>query len=237
MWFSNWAAKSPTVVFADADLEKAARESAHSIQWNCGQVCMANSRVYVHASVAECFIAMSKQNLESVRIGDPTNVDVNHGPQADEAQFNSVKRYIEMGKQDGKLVLGGEEVPEHTKGYFISPVIFTNTPENAQIRKEEVFGPVVNINTFETEADVVQNANATEFGLYAAVYTRDVSRAMRLDKAMEAGTVGINCTSPNGAFDLPFGGYKSSGIGREGIHHNLDNYLETKAVLLKLEEV
>jgi aldehyde dehydrogenase (NAD+) len=226
--------KSPTVVFADADLERAAKESAYSIQWNSGQVCMANSRIYVHKSVAERFISLFKKNLEYVRMGDPTNPDVNHGPQADEVQFKTVKRYIEMGKQDGKLILGGEELPEH-KGYFVPPTIFTDTPEDAQIMKEEVFGPVVNINVFESESEVIQKVNATEFGLYAAVYTRDVSRAMRFATSMEAGTVGINCTSPTGAFDLPFGGYKASGIGREGIHHSLDNYLETKTVLLKVD--
>jgi aldehyde dehydrogenase (NAD+) len=101
--------------------------------------------------------------------------------------------------------------------------------------KEEIFGPVVNINVFEEEADVIQLVNATEFGLYAAVYTRDVSRAMRMATAMEAGTIGINCTSPSGGFDMPFGGYKASGIGREGIHHSLDNYLETKTVLMSVE--
>ncbi|OJJ07158.1 hypothetical protein ASPVEDRAFT_201784 [Aspergillus versicolor CBS 583.65] len=227
--------KSPTVVFADADLEKAAREAAYSIQWNSGQVCMANSRVYVHDSVAGKFIELFKQNLQNIRIGDPTDPETNHGPQADEVQFNTVKRYIEMGKQTGQLALGGEQDPE-SKGYFIPPVIFTDTPEDAQIMKEEVFGPVVNINIFETEAEVVQKVNATEFGLYAAVYTRDVSWAMRLATSMEAGTVGVNCTSPSGAFDLPFGGYKASGIGREGIHHSLDNYLETKTVLLKVDE-
>ncbi|KAF4228730.1 hypothetical protein CNMCM6805_001913 [Aspergillus fumigatiaffinis] len=226
--------KSPTVIFADADLERAAKESAYSIQWNSGQVCMANSRIYVHKSVAERFISLFKKNLEYVRMGDPTNPDVNHGPQADEVQFKTVKRYIEMGKRDGKLILGGEELPEH-KGYFVPPTIFTDTPEDAQIMKEEVFGPVVNINVFESESEVIQKVNATEFGLYAAVYTRDMSRAMRFATSMEAGTVGINCTSPTGAFDLPFGGYKASGIGREGIHHSLDNYLETKTVLLKVD--
>ena len=224
--------KSPTIIFDDADLENAAKESAYSIQWNSGQVCMANSRIYVHASVADRFISLFKENFQSVTLGDPTDPHVNHGPQADEAQFNSVKRYIELGKRDGELVLG-DAVPNH-KGYFIPPTVFIRTPEDAQIMKEEVFGPVVNINVFTTEDEVIRMVNATEYGLYAAVYTRDVSRAMRFAINMEAGTVGINCTSPSGAFDLPFGGFKASGIGREGIHHSLDNYLETKSVLLKL---
>ncbi|OGM45044.1 hypothetical protein ABOM_005779 [Aspergillus bombycis] len=226
--------KSPTVIFPDADLEKAAKESAHSIQWNSGQVCMANSRIYVHASIADQFISLFKNTFQSVSMGDPTKPCVNHGPQADETQFNIVKRYIELGKKDGELILGGGDVPDH-KGYFIPPTIFTHTPESSQIMKEEIFGPVVNINVFETEAEVIKMVNASEFGLYAAVYTRDVNRAMRFATSMEAGTVGINCTSPTGAFDMPFGGYKASGIGREGIHHSLDNYLETKTVHLRVE--
>ncbi|GAB1210673.1 hypothetical protein APSETT445_009468 [Aspergillus pseudonomiae] len=226
--------KSPTVIFPDADLEKAAKESAYSIQMNSGQVCMANSRIYVHTSIADQFIPLFKANFQSVSMGDPTKPCVNHGPQADETQFNIVKRYIELGKKDGELILGGGDVPDQ-KGYFIPPTIFANTPESSQIMKEEIFGPVVNINVFETEAEVIKMVNSSEFGLYAAVYTRDVNRAMRFATSMEAGTVGINCTSPTGAFDMPFGGYKASGIGREGIHHSLDNYLETKTVHLRVE--
>ncbi|KNG89861.1 hypothetical protein ANOM_001754 [Aspergillus nomiae NRRL 13137] len=226
--------KSPTVIFPDADLEKAAKESAYSIQTNSGQVCMANSRIYVHTSIADQFIPLFKANLQSVSMGDPTKPCVNHGPQADETQFNIVKRYIELGKKDGELILGGGDVPDQ-KGYFIPPTIFANTPESSQIMKEEIFGPVVNINVFETEAEVIKMVNSSEFGLYAAVYTRDLNRAMRFATSMEAGTVGINCTSPTGAFDMPFGGYKASGIGREGIHHSLDNYLETKTVHLRVE--
>ncbi|KAE8406520.1 Aldehyde/histidinol dehydrogenase [Aspergillus pseudonomiae] len=226
--------KSPTVIFPDADLEKAAKESAYSIQMNSGQVCMANSRIYVHTSIADQFIPLFKANFQSVSMGDPTKPCVNHGPQADETQFNIVKRYIELGKKDGELILGGGDVPDQ-KGYFIPPTIFANTPESSQIMKEEIFGPVVNINVFETEAEVIKMVNSSDFGLYAAVYTRDVNRAMRFATSMEAGTVGINCTSPTGAFDMPFGGYKASGIGREGIHHSLDNYLETKTVHLRVE--
>ncbi|KAL3443568.1 aldehyde dehydrogenase domain-containing protein [Aspergillus insuetus] len=233
--------KSPTVVFPDANLAKAARESAYSIQWNSGQVCMANSRIYVHASIADEFITLFKERFQDVAMGDPTDPTVNHGPQADEMQFNIVKKYIELGKQTGELILGGAGAGategSQKKGYFVEPTIFTRTPEDAQIMKEEIFGPVVNINVFEEEADVIKLVNATEFGLYAAVYTRDVSRAMRMATAVEAGTVGINCTSPSGGFDMPFGGYKASGIGREGIHHSLENYLETKTVLMSVDSL
>lgn len=225
--------KSPAVIFDDADLERAANETSHSVQWNSGQVCMANSRVYVHASVAERFVELFKESFKAVRLGDPLDPEVNHGPQADHAQYNIVKKYFEMGKQDGKLAIGG--VPEDTVGYFIQPTIFLDTPENAQIMKDEVFGPIVNINVFTNEEEVIRMANDTEFGLYSSVYTRDIDRALRFAKASEAGTVAINCTSPTGAFDLPFGGYKSSGVAREGIHDSLDNYLETKTVIIRTE--
>ncbi|KAH7153660.1 aldehyde dehydrogenase domain-containing protein [Dactylonectria macrodidyma] len=225
--------KSPAVIFGDADLERAAKETAHSIQWNSGQVCMANSRVYVHASVADRFLVLFEESFKSVKLGDPLNPEVTHGPQADHMQFDIVKNYVEIGKQEGKLAFGGE-VPSDLNGYFIQPTIFVETPENSRIMKDEVFGPVVNINVFTSEDEVIRLANATEYGLYAAVYTRDIDRAMRFAKSLEAGTVGINCTSPSGAFDLPFGGYKASGVGREGIHDSLDNYLETKTVLIKV---
>jgi aldehyde dehydrogenase (NAD+) len=231
--------KSPTVIFPDADLTKAAREAAYSVQWNSGQVCMANSRIYVHASVADEFITLFKERFRDVRMGDPTDPSVDHGPQADEIQFSIVKKYIELGKQTGKLILGGggadSKEGSQKHGYFVEPTIFTETPEDSQIMKEEIFGPVVNINVFEEEGDVIKLVNASEFGLYSAVYTQDVSRAMRMATSMEAGTVGINCTSPTGGFDMPFGGYKASGIGREGIHHSLENYLETKTVLMRVD--
>lgn len=225
--------KSPAVVFGDADLERAAKETAYSILWNSGQVCMANSRVYVHASVADRFLDLFKGSFDAVRLGDPLNPDVTQGPQVDDIQFNIVKSYVEIGKKEGKLAFGGE-VPNNLNGYFIQPTIFVETPENSSIMKEEVFGPVVNINVFTSEEEVLRMANASEYGLYAAVYTRDINRAMLFAKSLEAGTVGINCTSPSGAFDLPFGGYKSSGVGREGIQDSLDNYLETKTVLLRV---
>lgn len=225
--------KSPAVIFADADLDRAAKETANSVQFNSGQVCMANSRVYVHSSIAEKFIPLFKEKLQVIEAGDPLKAEVNHGPLADETQFNTVKKYIELGKRDGKLLLGGDAIADQN-GYFIQPTIFLETPENAQIMKEEIFGPVVNINVFDSEEEVIKLVNDTEYGLYASVYTRDMERAIRFAKSMEAGSVGINCTSPTGAFDMPFGGVKASGIGREGIHYSMDAYLETKTVLMRI---
>jgi aldehyde dehydrogenase (NAD+) len=228
--------KSPALVFEDANLEKAVAQTQFSIQTNSGQVCMANSRIYVQKSIAPQFIEAFKVKFAGARAGNPLDKDTNHGPQADEVQYRNVLSYIEEGKKTGTLALGGSGKLESTNGFFVEPTVFLDTPEQARITKEEVFGPVVIINTFETEAEAIAKANDTEFGLYASVYTRDVNRAMRVAKALESGYVGINCTSPMTAHDLPFGGYKSSGQGREGLLYSMNNFLETKSVIMQIDE-
>jgi acyl-CoA reductase-like NAD-dependent aldehyde dehydrogenase len=233
--FLELGGKSPAVIFDDADIQDAVKQTAHSIQWNSGQVCMANSRVYVQDTIAEKFVQLFKENFEKeVAIGDPHEAGTNHGPQADEVQHKTVLRYLEMGKKSGNLVIGGA-APSDRDGYYIQPTIFTNTAEDATIMKEEVFGPVVNINVFKTEEEVLEKANNTEYGLYAAVFTKNIDRALRFAKGLEAGTVGINTTSPQTGKDMPFGGYKASGTGREGEpNYSLSNYLETKSVIIKI---
>lgn len=228
--------KSPAIIFPDADLEKAAKETANSIQWNSGQVCMANSRIYVHESIAPAFMELFKNAFASIVKGNPLDKTTNHGPQADKLQWDQVQNYIEASKQLGKLVLGSKEKADDSNGYYVEPTIFTEVPEDAKAMKEEIFGPVVHVNTFSTEDEVVNKANNTEYGLYASVYTKDLSRALRMAKKLESGSVGINCTSPTGASDMPFGGYKASGQGREGFTVSIDNYLETKSVLIRVDE-
>jgi acyl-CoA reductase-like NAD-dependent aldehyde dehydrogenase len=226
--------KSPAIIFDDADLEDAAKQTAHSAQSNSGQVCMSNSRVYVQDTIADKFIEAFKTHLSDIVMGDPLEKGVNHGPQADATQHKTVLRYLELGKKTGKLIMGGSAPPDR-EGYYIQPTIFTETPEDATIMKEEVFGPVVNINVFKTEEEVLAKANDTEYGLYSAVFTKNIDRALRFAKGLEAGYVGINCTSPTTGKDMPFGGYKSSGVGREGEPtYTLNNFLETKAVVIKI---
>ncbi|KAJ5929004.1 hypothetical protein N7466_007960 [Penicillium verhagenii] len=226
--------KSPAIIFPDADIQQAVEETKYSIQWNSGQVCMANSRIYVHESVASEFIERFRKSFSDIRSGDPLLPETNHGPQADEVQFKQVQTYIEEGRKVGKLVLGGTE-NDPQEGLFVHPTVFLETPEDARVMKEEIFGPVVHINTFRDENDALGKANNSEFGLYAAVYTKDISRALRIAQKLDSGTVGVNCTSPSGARDMPFGGYKASGLGREGWTVSLDNYLEVKSVLIKVE--
>lgn len=232
--------KSPAIVFEDCDLDDAVAETQTSVQWNSGQVCMANSRIYVQESIADMFVEAFKAKIAAISPGDPLDPATTHGPQADAAQYETVHKYISAGKESGELVLGGTPelagLPDKAqKGYFVPPTVFLRTREDATIMKEEIFGPVVNINTFKTEEEVSAKANDSEFGLYAAVYTRDINRAMRFAKALEAGTVGVNCTSPFVAKDMPFGGFKSSGVGREGFGFSLNNFLETKTVMIKIK--
>ncbi|GAD98969.1 hypothetical protein AN4054.2 [Paecilomyces variotii No. 5] len=222
--------KSPAIIFPDADLETAAAATQSSIQFLSGQMCMANSRIYVHEKIADQFLALFKEKFGAARLGDPLDKTTTHGPQVDGIQYDRVKSYLEIGQRDGNMTLGGDA----KDGLYIKPTVFENVPEDSRITKEEVFGPVVVINTFKTESEVISKANDTEYGLYAAVFTKDIDRAIRVSKLLEAGTVGVNCTSPTTAKDMPFGGVKSSGIGREGYGISLENYVETKSILIRV---
>lgn len=227
--------KSPALVFEDADIDAAVRDTQFSIHMMSGQTCMANSRIYVQRAITDEFIAKFKAAFTSSRLGDPADPAVNQGPQADKIQHATVLRYIEMGKQSGgRLLTSGQELNSPPSGLFISPTIFIDVPENAGIMKDEIFGPVVIINTFDTEVEAVANANNTEYGLYAAVYTKDLDRAMRVASKLEAGTVGVNCTSPTKGDDMPFGGQKGSGVQRESYIHSMETFMETKSVLIKV---
>ncbi|KXT13473.1 hypothetical protein AC579_8623 [Pseudocercospora musae] len=224
--------KSPVLVFEDADIEKAAIETAQSLILNSGQICMAGSRIYVQDSIAEKFISMFAKAFSSARKGDPLDPETQQGPQADELQFERVKTYLNAA--EGILLAGGKST---SPGYFIEPTAYINVPEDSKTQKEEIFGPFVNINTFSTETEALEKANATEYGLYASVYTRNLDRALRVAKAFESGAVAVNCTSPTSPHDMPFGGWKESGQGRAlGFGCTLEEYLEVKSVMIKLNE-
>lgn len=223
--------KSPAIVFDDADIDAAVRETQFSMQLISGQTCMANSRIYVQRAIAESFLAKFKTAFTASRLGDPADPTITQGPQADKIQHATVLRYIDLGKQSGGTMLTDEQ---SAPGLFINPTIFTNVPEDAQVTKDEIFGPVVIINPFDTEAEAIAKANDTEHSLYAAVYTKDLDRAMRVASKLEAGTVGVNCTSPTKGDDMPFGGQKGSGLQRESYMHSIDTFMETKSVLIKV---
>jgi aldehyde dehydrogenase (NAD+) len=228
--------KSPAIIFEDADIELAAKETEHSINWNSGQTCMANSRIYVQDTIKDKFLAAFTQHAKNRKLGDPTSAATNHGPQADKIQHQNVSNYIALGKQEAgtTTIDTAPSAPVDSPSLLVHPVIFTNVSETSRVAKEEIFGPVVLINSFASEAEAIAKANDTEFGLYAALYTKDLERAMRVGKKLESGMVGVNCTSPTGCWDLPFGGWKSSGTGRESLLESMDHYLEHKAMYIKV---
>ncbi|OAP59768.1 hypothetical protein AYL99_04770 [Fonsecaea erecta] len=226
--------KSPLIVFDDADLAKAVPASAFSILANSGQACIASSRVYVHANIADKFMEAMKTAMVQMGVsGDATVAGTRRGPQADKIQFDRVMSYLNYAKEKGfDMPIGGGR--EGQTGYFIEPTIIANAPEDSKVMKEEIFGPVVCVNTFTDEEEVLKRANDTEYGLYASVFTKDISRALRVAKALEAGSVGVNCTSPTMAIDMPFGGFKQSGDGRELSKYSTDYWTELKSVFISL---
>jgi aldehyde dehydrogenase (NAD+) len=191
---------------------------------------MANSRIYVQKGIQNKFTEAFMKAATSRKLGDPTQSGINHGPQADKVQYETVLKYIDIGKQTGKVVLEGQAEGKN----LVHPVIFSDQPEDSKIMKEEIFGPVVVINTFDTEDEVIVKANDSEFGLYAALYTNDLQRALRVSKKLESGMVGVNCASPTGCWDLPFGGWKSSGTGRESFLESLEHFTEQKSIFFKV---
>lgn len=227
--------KSPALIFSDADLETAAKETQSSIMWHSGQTCFANSRIYVEESVLEQFLEYFKNMASARKLGDPLDKETASGPQADKTQYETVQEYLKEAKNSGKVLETDASLPNGDKQLFVRPTLLLDQPEGAKVLKEEIFGPVVAINTFKTEEEALRKANDTEYGLYASVYTKDIDRAMRIAKGFESGMVGVNCTSPTGAWDMPFGGYKQSGVGREGFLESMDDWMETKSVLMKVK--
>lgn len=228
--------KSPLVIFDDADIDRAVPMAANSILFNSGQVCIASSRVYVHAKIADAFTAKMLQAVEQMghnpdADNSPLSLGTLRGPQADRLQFAHVMRFLDdVPASGGKVLTGGRR--DGSQGYFVQPTIIADAREDSRIVKEEIFGPVVAINTFDDDDEVLRLANDTEFGLYASVFTRDLARAVRFAKGFEAGTVGVNVTSPAMAFEAPFGGWKQSGDGREMSQYSLETWTELKTVLI-----
>ncbi|OJJ65109.1 hypothetical protein ASPSYDRAFT_54465 [Aspergillus sydowii CBS 593.65] len=224
--------KSPAVVFEDANLENALTWTVNAILARSGQVCVAASRVYVQRSIADKFIEEYKARMKAAveRLGDPLDMATTMGPLVNKAAFERVTQMIERGKDEAELVVGGVRHTE--QGYFIEPTVFLNPKKDAQIYKNEIFGPVAIIKTFETEEEVLKLANDTEFGLMFGVFTRNINRAMRVSGKLESGVVGVNCISYMNV-QVPFGGKKASGIGREFGEYALRGFTEPKTVLIK----
>ncbi|TFY62577.1 hypothetical protein EVG20_g6655 [Dentipellis fragilis] len=224
--------KSPNIIFNDADLGKVVNWSVHGIFFNHGQACCAGSRIYVQSGVYDEFLRRFTARAASLRLGDPFSADSYQGPQVSRIQFDRIMSYINSGKEQGATVhLGGERQGE--EGYWIKPTIFTDTKPNMRIVQEEIFGPVGVVIKFEDEADVIRQANDTVYGLAAAVFSQDINRAIETAHKLHAGTAWINCVNQLHP-QVPFGGYKQSGIGRELGEYALDSYTNVKAVHVNL---
>ncbi|CAG8484236.1 1746_t:CDS:2 [Cetraspora pellucida] len=183
--------KSPNIIFADADLDQAVRWAHMGIFFNHGQCCSAGSRVYVQDSIYDEFLTKFKAMTESNKIGDPFAADTFQGPQISQVQLDRIMNYIECGKKEGAtLLMGGER--HGNEGYFIKPTVFTDTNENMTIMQDEIFGPVVAISKFSTMEEVIEKAHLTKYGLAAAVFTKDITRAVKLSNELRAGTVWVN---------------------------------------------
>ncbi|CCD23041.1 aldehyde dehydrogenase (NADP(+)) ALD4 NDAI_0A08890 [Naumovozyma dairenensis CBS 421] len=226
--------KSPNIVFADANMKTAVQNIILGIYYNSGEVCCAGSRVYVEESVYDDLIKEIKIASEAVKVGDPFDESTFQGAQTSQMQLSKILKYVEIGKNEGAtLISGGERLG--TKGYFVRPTIFGDVKENMQIVKEEIFGPVVTISKFKTLDDVVKMANDSEYGLAAGIHTTNINNAVKVADRLKAGTVWIN-TYNDFHSAVPFGGFNASGLGREMSYEALDNYLQVKAVRVKLED-
>jgi aldehyde dehydrogenase (NAD+) len=224
--------KSPNIVFADSDLEKAIEGSHFALFFNQGQCCCAGSRTFVEEKCYDEFVEKSVARAKKRTVGNPFDKNTEQGPQVDQDQFNKVMGYIEAGKnENAKLLAGGNRVGN--KGYFIEPTVFADVQDNMKIAQEEIFGPVMAILKFKDINEVVDRANKNIYGLAAAVWTQDITKAHAVADGVRAGTVWVNCYD---VFDAaaPFGGYKQSGIGRELGEYGLANYTEVKTVTVKL---
>mmetsp|Transcript_25543 Transcript_25543/g.52339 ORF Transcript_25543/g.52339 Transcript_25543/m.52339 type:complete len:496 (-) Transcript_25543:190-1677(-) len=224
--------KSPMIILDDANLETAVNTARAGLFLNQGQVCTASSRIFVHESIHDKFVAAMVQNAQGINIAGYDKKDVDLGPLVDNIQFLKVLGYIKNGIEEGAtLRLGGHR--HGNKGYFIEPTIFTDVEDDMVIAKEEIFGPVMSIFKFKTDEEAVKRANTTKYGLAASVISENGARAISTAHQIRAGTVWINTHNSYDA-GLPFGGYKESGHGRELGFEAMENYLETKTVMLPL---
>ncbi|KAJ4379884.1 mitochondrial aldehyde dehydrogenase [Didymella sp. IMI 355093] len=200
-----------------------------------GQVCTATSRLYIQDTIYDKFLEeFKKYTRENTNIGSQFDATVNHGPQISKAAQDRITSYIEQAKSEGaELIHGGTQSGLPEKGYFVEPTVFANVTNDMKAVREEIFGPFVVIQSFSTEQDAITKANDSDFGLGAAVFTKDIMRGHRVAGAIEAGMVWIN-SSQDSHFGIPFGGYKQSGIGRELGQYALSSYTQVKAVHVNL---
>lgn len=231
--------KSPMVVFDDASLDNAVSGALLANFYSAGEVCSNGTRVFVHDKIKAQFIEKLLQRTKALKIGDPADPQTQVGSLISEAHLNKVLNYVKIGESQGaRLLCGGQRLADGklANGFFMSPAIFDECEDHHTIVREEIFGPVMTVLGFKDEAEVIRRANATEFGLSAAVFTQDLTRAHRVVAALEAGTCWINHYNIT-PIELPFGGHKRSGLGRENSRAALDHYTQLKSVYVAMAPI
>ncbi len=230
--------KSPSIIFPDADFNRAVRSALSGASlWHAGQVCVAGTRILVQESIHDQFIEQATKAAREMRVGPGLQRGTQVGPVISEGQLRRVLDYVEIGKREAELLVGGQRVTEGelAKGYFIAPTVFDRVPVDAKIAQEEIFGPVVSVLTFKDEDEACEIANATIYGLAAAVYTSDINKALRVAKRVRSGMVWINTFGrlyPN----AEMGGFKQSGLGRSYGLEGLYEFTEMKHINIQLRD-
>ncbi len=227
--------KSPNIFFSDADFENAVDGALFGTFINQGEVCSAGSRVLVQKDIYKKFVDAAAAKAKTIKLGPGLDRDTKMGPLVSKEQRDRVAGYLKIGAGEAKVAAGGGVPRQFSTGWYVEPTIFYDVDNSARIAQEEIFGPVMSIIPFTDEADAIRIANATEYGLAAAVWTRDIFKAFRVVRSLEAGIVWVNHMQPT-FVEAPWGGYKSSGFGRELGHWGVEEYLETKQVYINLDE-
>jgi betaine-aldehyde dehydrogenase len=227
--------KSPNIFFAEADWEAAVDGALFGVFINQGEVCSAGSRILVEKKIYPKFVESMTEKAKRIKLGPPLERETKMGPLVSKEQYDRVHSYLELGKKEAKVAIGGGRPKQFGKGYYVEPTIFYDVENSARIAREEIFGPVASVIPFDGEAGAIRIANDTPYGLAAAVWTRDIYKAFRVVKSLRAGIVWVNHMQPT-YVEAPWGGYKQSGFGRELGPWGLEEYLETKQVFVNLDE-
>lgn len=227
--------KSPNIFFADADFEAAIDGALFGVFINQGEVCSAGSRILVEKKIYSKFVDAMTEKAKKIKLGPPLERETKMGPLVSKEQYDRVMSYQEIGKKEAKIAAGGGRPRQFGKGYYVEPTIFCDVSNSARIAREEIFGPVAAVIPFENETDAIRVANDSPYGLAAAVWSRDIFKALRMVKALRAGVVWVNHMQPT-YVEAPWGGYKQSGFGRELGPWGIEEYLETKQVHINLNE-